>query len=824
MKKLSFILIIVTLSSGYYAQAQQQFRPPAYPLITVDPYFSIWSFHDTINAAPTVHWTGRENSLQGIIRVDGHAYYFLGVPMASYNYILPFGGNTGVWKYTFSKPENNWNSLHYNDISWNQNIGAFITGNGAPNKWMKPNFWVRRIFKLNTTDFSHLMLNLFYNDNVTVYLNGVLAYKAYEFNEAPELFEISDAAKSALKKGENVLAIHCEHTTTGGAYLDAGLVDEVKPDQHIAKASQTSVKISATQTFYHFTCSDVALQLTFTDPLLPDHLNIFSRPADYITFKVHSLDGKQHHVQLYFSAAGNIAVNTPGQKVTWQRNKAGNLDMVRVGTVAQNILGRRGDDVRIDWGYLYLAAPTEDKTSTLIASSEKSVEHFVQSGNLDLSDDKNIPRAAGYNPITLAASYDLGAVSSAPVSRHLILAYDQINCIEYFHQKLKPWWARNGMSVTQMLVNAAKDYSVVLQKCDQFDSKLYHQTLNAGGKEYAKMCELAYRQAFAACKLAAGTKGNPLLFPKECFSDGDISTVDVIFPTCPITLVYNPVLLKALLDPIFYFCESGRFTKPYSPHDLGTYPVANGADGETMPIEETGNMLIMVAAISRAEGNASYAKEHWKVLSQWADYLLKYGMDPKNQLCTDDFAGPSAHNANLSIKAILGIASYGKMAAMLGEKTIATEYADTAKQMALKWIRMDEDGNHFKLAFDQPGTWSQKYNLVWDKVLQLHLFPKFVAQKATQYYLTKQNEYGLPLDSRKTYTKADWIMWTATLAENEKDFQALIEPEYKYICKTPSRVPISDWYETTNAEEVGFQARSVVGGFFMKTLDNKWNR
>jgi hypothetical protein len=198
-------------------------------------------------------------------------------------------------------------------------------------------------------------------------------------------------------------------------------------------------------------------------------------------------------------------------------------------------------------------------------------------------------------------------------------------------------------------------------------------------------------------------------------------------------------------------------------------------------------------------------------------------MDPGDQLCTDDFAGPSAHNANLSIKAILGIASYGSMADMLGEKSLAKEYTDTAREMAKQWIMMDEDGNHFKLAFDKPGTWSQKYNLVWDKVLQLHIFPKTVAQKAIANYLTKQNEYGLPLDSRKTYTKADWIMWTATLADNEKDFQALIAPEYKYIGETPSRVPISDWYETTNAKQVGFQARSVVGGFFMKTLDKKWN-
>lgn len=822
MKKTALLLVILLLNISL--KAQEHFRPPAYPLITADPYFSIWSFNDTLNDASTVHWTGVENSLQGIIRVDGKSYYFLGEPVTSQNVILPLTEKSGLWSYTFSKPEGNWKEIRYDDDKWQQARGAFSTDDNAPNKWTSHDIWVRRTFQLKNTDFHHLMLNLHHDDNIEVYLNGVQAYEKKGWNNAPQLFDISRAAKSSLKKGTNVLAIHCENTA-GGAYLDAGMVDEVKPDLHLGKAMQTSVHISATQTFYHFTCGGVALQIAFTDPLLANDLDIFSRPADYITFKVHSLDGNQHQVQLYFSAAGNIAVNTPDQKVEWKRSEVNGMNVLRVGTVSQNILGRKGDNVRIDWGHLYLAIPKEKNTSALISSSAKSVQDFVSHGKLRLKDDPDIPRPAGEDPVSLAASYDLGMVAGAPVSRHLILAYDQEDCIEYFHQKLKPWWARNGMDAQQMLTEAEKDYLPVLQKCNQFDRRLYEQTLKAGGEKYARMCELAYRQSFAACKLAAGPEGNPLLFTKECFSNGDISTVDVIFPTSPIALVYNPALLKALLEPIFYYCESGRWAKPYSPHDLGTFPVANGRENEeTMPIEETGNMLIMAAAIARADGNASFAKKHWTVLSTWADYLLKYGMDPGDQLCTDDFAGPSAHNANLSVKAILGIACYGRMAEMLGEKDIAKEYIDTARKMALQWIRMDKDGDHFKLEFDKPGTWSQKYNLVWDKVLQLHIFPPSVAQTAVKYYLTKQNKYGLPLDSRKTYTKADWIMWTATLADGEKDFQALIAPEYKYICETPSRVPISDWYETTDAKQVGFQARSVVGGFFMKTLFDKWNK
>ena len=169
----------------------------------------------------------------------------------------------------------------------------------------------------------------------------------------------------------------------------------------------------------------------------------------------------------------------------------------------------------------------------------------------------------------------------------------------------------------------------------------------------------------------------------------------------------------------------------------------------------------------------------------------------------------------------MGIAGYGKLAGMLGKKEIAEKYQQQAKQMAAKWVEMANDGDHFKLTFDKPGTWSQKYNLVWDKLLKLNIFPKEVAEKEIAWYLKKQNTYGLPLDNRRTYTKSDWIIWTATLAEDLTTFQKFIDPEHKFVNETPNRVPMTDWYETPDASQVGFQARSVVGGYFIKILDQK---
>ena len=302
----------------------------------------------------------------------------------------------------------------------------------------------------------------------------------------------------------------------------------------------------------------------------------------------------------------------------------------------------------------------------------------------------------------------------------------------------------------------------------------------------------------------------------------------------PQFLLFGSTVAKSFLVPFMNYATSERWKFPFAPHDLGTYPKANGqvyGDGERgennqMPVEETGNVLILFGAVAQMEGNASFAGLYWKQLEKWAEYLKQKGFDPENQLCTDDFAGHLAHNVNLSAKAICALGAFGKLCEMHGDTAKAAEYSNLAKELAQRWIKEANDGDHFRLAFDRPGTWSQKYNLVWDRILGLNIFPPEVATKEMAFYKKHQNLYGLPLDNRETYTKLDWITWTATLTGKSEDFDALVDPIIAYLNATPDRAPMSDWYQTKTAKKVGFTARPVVGGVFLRMLYDKsvWDK
>jgi hypothetical protein len=673
---LSGWLVSLTLGfavTGWAQVSPTQERPPAVPLIAHNPYFSVWSMADRLTDRETRHWTGREQPLHGLIRVDGKPYRFMG-----------------------SEP------------------------------------------------------------------------------------------------------------------------------REVPAAEQQSIKVTPTHTEYRFRAGNADLTVTFFTPSLPNDLDVLSRPVTYLTL---SASGSGD-IQFYVDVDPVIAVNTPDQAVTWNRSRAAGLTVLNVGSRDQRVLNRPGDDLRIDWGYFHLAVP--DSAQAQAAEADGAMENFLMAGTLPSSDDMDMPLMPREGAPRLAVVFPVGRIGQAAVSRQLLLSYTEGYNIEYLGRKLRPYWQRNHETTQQMLSDAVQQFDALDARGRKFDDELTADLEKVGGKAYAQLAILAYRQTLAAHGLSADIDGTPMLFPKENFSNGCISTVDVLYPSAPFFLFFSPTLLEAQLKPVMEYAALARWKWPFAPHDLGTYPLANGqvygggerTEEDQMPVEESGNMLIMVAAMGREQGNWHFAQQYWPQFTKWAEYLREKGLDPENQLSTDDFAGHLAHNANLSIKAIEGLAAYAEMAKGVGKPDVARQYAATAKQMADKWQQIAIEGDHYKLAFDQPGSWSQKYNLVWDKMLGFNLFPEKVRQTEVAFYLTHLNEYGLPLDNRKDYTKTDWQIWTATLADKPADFDALMTPIGKWVNEGPTRVPLTDFYDTKTGKMEAFQARSVVGGVYIKALSD----
>lgn len=825
MKKL---LLLALCTSFMACEAEKELpvikndlRAPAYPLVTIDPYTSAWSMADKLYDESVKHWTGKEFPLLGALRVDGQTYRFMGVENIP---LTPLAGMSTDedWKgrYIFDQPAAGWQQPGFNDTKWNEGSAAFGTRDETNVKthWLTKDIWVRRDIQLDNSKIANKKLYLKYShdDTFELYVNGIEVVKTGYVWRKDVVLELPAEVVKTIKDGKVTIAAHCNNRT-GGALVDFGLyIPTDDKEQLINTAQQLSADVQATQTHYVFKCGPVNLELTFMAPLFMEDLDLVSRPVNYISYKVVSTDGASHDTQIYFEDAPNWAINIPTQKSTADGFEKDGLLYTRIGSIEQNVLKKKGDDLRIDWGYFYLVTEKQ-KGSYATGHPFKLREVFVNDGVLG----NDVSAKGGAN---VAVAQNLGKGSS--LSGKIMIGYDDIYSIQYFGENLRPYWNRNGQSTIEaMFAKANAEYSLLKQKAYKFDRQLMASTTRKGGKEYAELCALAYRQAISAHKLVEAPNGDLLFLSKENNSNGSIGTVDVTYPSAPLFLYYNPELVKGLLNHIFFYSESGKWLKPFPAHDVGTYPLANGQTyGGDMPVEESGNMLTLTAAIAAVEGNADYAAKHWDVLTIWTNYLVEYGLDPENQLCTDDFAGHFAHNINLSAKAIMGIASYGYLANMLGKKDIGEKYTTKAKEMAQEWMKMANDGDHYRLTFDKPGTWSQKYNIVWDKLMNWNIFPASVAEKEIAYYLTKQNTYGLPLDNRKTYTKSDWIIWTATLANDQETFMKFVSPIHKFMNETIDRIPMSDWYYTDSKHHVGFKARSVVGGYYIKMLEDKMGK
>ncbi len=633
-------------------------RPPSVPLITIDPYFSVWSAADRLTQNETVHWTGKPNTMRGTLRIDGAEYRFMG------------------------------------------------TG------------------------------------------------------EAP-----------AMK--------------------------------------QTGLDVTAMTTEYLFEAAGIELSARFTTPLFLDDLYYLTRPVSYLKLAWRSLDKKAHTVTATLAVSEEICMDFRGQDaVDIEMLEKDGIRTAKIGTVSQPVLEKRGDDIRIDWGYFYLSAAGDD--AKVGAYHEK------------VPFDENLRHGELEEMAFVFAENTVDEKEGALFT----FAYDDVASILYFGKPLKSYWNRNGASLLDEISKAFADYAFCYQKSVAFSERLFIDATKAGGEKYAELLELAYRQVLAAHKLVLDENGEILYVSKECHSNGCAVTVDVSYPSIPMFLLYNPEMVRGMMRPVFRYARSADWKFDFAPHDVGQYPHVNGQvyagnrlEGQ-MPVEECGNMLIMAAAEAVASGDVSFAKANLDLLEAWVVYLREHGRDPENQLCTDDFAGHMAHNCNLSLKAIMGIAGLGILYRMMGDEKKFDACIAEAKDMAADWaVRASNGDGSYRLAFDSEGSFSMKYNIVWDKIFGTGVMDKAVIASEFASYRKRTNKYGLPLDNRAGYTKSDWLVWTATLSADREGFEETVAPLWDAYHSSYSRCPMTDWFDTVTARQCGFRHRSVQGGLYIKLLE-----
>lgn len=421
---------------------------------------------------------------------------------------------------------------------------------------------------------------------------------------------------------------------TGLVSVDSSVMRFLGPMPDTAPAmTQSNLFVTPTQTLAVFNGGGIQLNLTFTQAALPQDMKDYSRPYAYITVDVGVTDGKSHSVEVYMDHAADVVVNQQNQLVDWmdvsrdmKGTKAPDAHVLRMGGYDQIPFSNRGDGTRNEWGHLFFATNSARVKTAVQTFINQARTNFAAGQPLPPPDMRK-PREAGDQWPGSAFVLDFGSVSSsATASDYFVFAFDDVYTMFYFHEYHRPLWRHRHDGVADMLAEAFKDYEGVRTRCAAFDLSSLQQLTAAGGQRYATYSALAHRQATGATVTVWNeARGEWWAYMKEISSDGDVSTVDVIYPASPFFVLYGPELLKRTLLPVLAYGQNEtdvQYRLPWAPHHLGAWPVSDiiGERQEQMPMEESANLLIMLAAIAQQQQmDVKYLKPYWPALTQWAN-------------------------------------------------------------------------------------------------------------------------------------------------------------------------------------------------------------
>ncbi|WP_426662696.1 glutaminase domain-containing protein [Rhodanobacter aciditrophus] len=585
---------------------------------------------------------------------------------------------------------------------------------------------------------------------------------------------------------------------------------------------QTALRITATRSCFTLQGGGVELAVEFLSPVEPGDSRRQSMPMSYVRVSARSMDGTPHTVQVYMEITGDWASGDDAQEVVVAHDDASTARTWTLALAKPQPLAEQHEFAA--WGHVLWSTPARDGASMQAGDRLKLRTRFAGHGALDGSN--TAARSTIKSLPALALAVDLGSCGALAKDADFVVGQVREQCINYLGRPLRALWTKHFADWKAMLDFFHGDAAAARQRADALDARVSRDARAVGGERYEGLCVLALRQAYGGTELVQGPDGSPWAFLKEISSDGNVSTVDVLYPASPVWMYLDPDYLRMLLLPLLDYAGQGGWPKPYTEHDLGSaYPLATGHnDGreEDMPVEESGDMLIMIAAwlqrAPRAEARA-FAARHYPLLEKWAQYLERSLPDPGFQNQTDDFAGSIAHSVNLALKGIVALAAMGQVAGLAGRDDDAAHYRDRARKDIAYWAARarDPQAPHLDLTYHDAGgegTWGTLYNGFADTLLGTGLIPAEIRAMQAAWYRQHCNAFGLPLQVPHSYAKSDWALFTAAWLADEPVARELIDRVYAYADGTPDRVPFCDLYSTVTGRCVAFQARPVQGGIF----------
>ena len=577
---------------------------------------------------------------------------------------------------------------------------------------------------------------------------------------------------------------------------------------------QVSSDITPYVSVYTFENNKVRVRFRTWSPFVFENLHLFSLPVSFFETQVDCLDGNEHTLTVSFTGFNELCYGKRAKTLTKYTDSFEGERIVKMGCTTQKPLHTSGDEYSPDWGYICFMGGECSVCNEGIRTQSRTV-------------------------------------TGSSLSFTAIIGYDDVYSIDYFGEKLKGLWAEKFSTINEgmkycldnrdeIFADLVAQEALILSESEKF------------GEEYQQILSASARQVLAAHKLVKNSKGELLYMSKECHSNGCINTVDVSYPAMPMFLLYTPELVKAMLTGIFTFANMPLWKADFAPHDIGRYPLADGQVYSLnphkhilphsytykriyksksfniympqfqMPVEECGNMILLSYAYYRVSDDKKFLEENYATLLKWAEFLKKKGIILDNQLCTDDFAGHSKKNVNLAIKAVMGLAAFGRICEVLGKENT---HGDVAKAYADELVAACGTGEGFlPFSVDKKNSWSLKYNLVWDILFDFNLFSKEIYKAETEKYRIELNTYGTPLDYRRTFTKTDWMLWAACLDETKENIRLFSKCLCDYLADTKDRNCFSDWIETKQPKQSGFDHRTVQAGLWMPVLFDRFGK